>query len=76
VLGSIDSDSPAGELLRESGGPLLVEPESPRSLAEAMLRLSNDLALRRKLGHSARKFAERRLGKDAAMSRFETSAIL
>lgn len=75
VIGSIDADSPAGELLRESGGAVLVEPESPQRLADAMCRLGDNLDLRRELGRRAREFAEERLGKEAALLRLETKAL-
>jgi colanic acid biosynthesis glycosyl transferase WcaI len=76
VIGSIESGSSAGELLRESRGALIVEPESPGPLAEVMLRLSSDPKLRRELGQNARRFAEERLGKEAALRRFEASVVL
>lgn len=75
IIGSIDPGSSAGELLRESRGALLVEPESPEALAAAMRRLVDDAEMRIELGRRARAFAEKRLGKDAAMRHFEASVL-
>jgi colanic acid biosynthesis glycosyl transferase WcaI len=71
VVASIDPATPAAQLLRESGGALLVEPESPRELAQAMLELRERPELRRELGANGRAFAEARLGKEVALNRFE-----
>jgi len=71
VIASIDDRTSAAELLRESGGALLVEPESPRALADAMERLRSDPALRVDLGRRARSFAERRLGKEQSLTQLE-----
>ena len=54
---------------------MLVEPESPQRLADAMCRLGDNLDLRRELGRRAREFAEERLGKEAALLRLETKAL-
>jgi colanic acid biosynthesis glycosyl transferase WcaI len=70
-VASIDSQTPAAELLRESGGALLVEPESPAELADAFLRLHADRALADELGDRGRSFAEARLSKGAALTRLE-----
>lgn len=71
VIASIDAATPAAALLRESGAALLVEPESPVALAEAMQRLRAEPTLRHALGRNARVFAEARLSKEAALSRLE-----
>jgi putative colanic acid biosynthesis glycosyltransferase WcaI len=71
ILASIDPDTPAAHLLRESEGALIVEPDSPISLAEGMQRLASDEGLRARLGHNARRYAERKLAKDLALERLE-----
>ncbi|TMM27941.1 MAG: hypothetical protein E6F93_13350 [Actinobacteria bacterium] len=71
VLASIDETTPAGDVLRESGGAVLVEPEAPASLAAAMRRLAADSELRARLGANARDYAERRLAKGPALERLE-----
>jgi colanic acid biosynthesis glycosyl transferase WcaI len=75
LLASIDSATPAAELLRESGGALLVEPESPPLLAAAMRRLAADANLRERLGAKARAYAERRLAKGPALERLEAAIL-
>jgi colanic acid biosynthesis glycosyl transferase WcaI len=75
VLASIDSGTPAADLLRQSGGAVLVDPESPTELAAAMERLSSDPALRRRLGEHAREFAVRRLSRDQALGRLEAAIL-
>lgn len=75
VVASIDLETPAANLLRDSGGALLVEPENPRALAEAIVRLRDDPALRSRLGQAGRHFAERKLGKEAALLRLERAIL-
>jgi colanic acid biosynthesis glycosyl transferase WcaI len=71
LLASLDPSTPAAHLLRDSGCALLVEPESPPALANAMLRLAGDPVLRARLGGKARTYAERRFAKEPALKRFE-----
>lgn len=71
VVASIDPNTPAAQLLRESGAAVLVEPESPVELAVALIRLHEDSHLTEKLGARARAFAEARLGKESALERLE-----
>jgi colanic acid biosynthesis glycosyl transferase WcaI len=71
ILASIDPETPAAHLLRDSEGALLVEPESAASLAEGMQRLAGDEGLRARLGQNARRYAERKLAKDVALERLE-----
>ena len=54
LLASIDPATPAADVLRESGGAILVDPESPPLLAEGMKRLAADSELRSRLGAKAR----------------------
>ena len=71
LLASIDPTTPAADVLRDSGGAILVEPESPTSLAEGMNRLAADPELRAELGAHARAYAERTLAKQPALERLE-----
>ena len=75
LLASIDSATPAADLLRESGGALLVEPESAPLLAAGMRRLAADPELRAQLGANARAYAERRLAKRPALERLEAAIL-
>ena len=75
VVASLALDTPAATLLRESGGAVLVEPESPEALAQAMLELARDPERRDELGRRGRAFAEQHLSKDAALRRFEQAVL-
>jgi colanic acid biosynthesis glycosyl transferase WcaI len=75
VLASIDRRTPAASLLRRSGGAVLVEPESPRRLADAMRQLAADPALRAELGVRARAFAVRELDRERALPRLEAAIV-
>jgi colanic acid biosynthesis glycosyl transferase WcaI len=71
VLASIDPETPAARLLRDSGGALLVEPDSAMSLAEGMRHLACDARLRARMGQNARCYAEQKLAKGPALERLE-----
>lgn len=73
IVASIDPSTPAAALLRESGAALLVEPESPTALADAMRELCERPNLRDELGRRARAFAESRFDKSAALTRLEAA---
>ncbi|PWD50865.1 glycosyl transferase family 1 [Serinibacter arcticus] len=54
----IASDLPAlAELVGDPGAGVLTEPDSPRSVADAVARLADDPALRTELGTAGRRFA-------------------
>ena len=73
VVASIGLETPAAELLRASGGALLVPPEQPGLLAEAMIRLRDDPALRQELGLRGREYAVAHLDKQVALARLEAA---
>jgi colanic acid biosynthesis glycosyl transferase WcaI len=75
IVASIDGDTPAAELLRRSGGAILVEPESPVALAQVMGDLARDPAQRRDLGRRGREFAERHFAKESALARLEAAIL-
>ena len=75
VVAALDPATPAAELLRASEGAVLVTPETPSALAEAMLRLHRDAGLRAELGQRGREFAVRRLGREAALARLEEALL-
>lgn len=75
IVASLDLDTPAAALLRESGAALLVGPEQPEALAAAMRRLSDDAALRAELGEKGRAFAEARLDREPALLALERELI-
>jgi colanic acid biosynthesis glycosyl transferase WcaI len=75
IVASIDPDTPAASLLRDSGGAILVEPESPGALAQAMRQLADDPERRASLGRSGRAYAEEHLSKESALRRLETAIL-
>lgn len=75
VAASIDLTTTAASLLRESGGALIVPPEDPAALAGALGRLHEDRGLRTELAQRGRAYAERALGRDAALVRLEREFI-
>jgi colanic acid biosynthesis glycosyl transferase WcaI len=75
ILASIASATPAADLLEQSGGAIVVEPESPVRLAEAMRALAADVNLREALGRRGRSFAEVRLSKPAALAALEAAIV-
>jgi putative colanic acid biosynthesis glycosyltransferase WcaI len=75
IIASMSSDSPAADMLRASGAALLVPAEEPGSLAEAMVRMHEDRALRAELGRRGREFALENFDRDAALRRFERAIL-
>jgi colanic acid biosynthesis glycosyl transferase WcaI len=75
IIGSIDAETPAAELLRKSGAAILVEPESPRALAVAMRDLATNPELRAAMGEQGRAFAEEHLAKEPALRRLEAAIL-
>lgn len=71
IVASIDPATPAAEILDESGGALIVPPEDPPALAQALLRLHHDRELRAELALRGRAYAERALGRDVTLARLE-----
>lgn len=75
IVASIGLHTPAAEMLRDSGGALVVEPERPDLLADAIVRLRDDPWLRRKLGERGRRYAEANLAKDIVLERLERAFL-
>jgi colanic acid biosynthesis glycosyl transferase WcaI len=75
IIGSIDLQTPAADLLRKSGAALLVEPESPSALAAAMGELAADPGRRAAMGRSGRAFAEEHLAKEPALRKLEAAIL-
>jgi colanic acid biosynthesis glycosyl transferase WcaI len=75
IIGSIDLQTPAADLLRKSGAALLVEPESPTALAGAMRELAADSERRAAMGRSGRAFAEEHLAKEPALRKLEAAIL-
>ncbi len=57
VLAAVNSHSQAAELLRESGGGIVVEPESAKALAKAAEAIQDDARSRAEMGAANRRYA-------------------
>ncbi|MEA5569577.1 glycosyltransferase family 4 protein [Calothrix sp. UHCC 0171] len=57
IIASVPSEGTAAKAVRESGGGIVVAPESPQALAEAILDLYKNSAKAIELGEKGRKFA-------------------
>jgi colanic acid biosynthesis glycosyl transferase WcaI len=75
IIASIESLTPAADLLRKSGAAILVEPESPVALAEGMRELARDPERRAEMGRRGRAFAEEHLAKEPALRRLEAAIL-
>jgi glycosyltransferase involved in cell wall biosynthesis len=68
IVGAVRGE--ARDILRRSGGALLVDPEQPAALAEAVERLRGDPELRQRLSRDGRAFAKRHYDRDALAARY------
>jgi colanic acid biosynthesis glycosyl transferase WcaI len=75
IVASIGLDTPAAELLRASGAAILVPPEQPPALAEAMRSLRDDPILRERLGGAGRDYAVAHLDRDVVLPRLERAVL-
>lgn len=75
IIASLDSTTPAADLLRRSGGAVLVPPEDPAALAEAIRRLAADRSSRTELGRAGRTFAETELEREVLLPRLERALL-
>ena len=57
VLAAINADSQGAELLREAGGGVIVEPESPAALVKGLKGLMGDNKVREEMGERNRRYA-------------------
>jgi len=62
---------PGPEIIEDGESGLLCDPYDPRSIADAIVRVLADAALRRRLGDAARRRAEREFSTDVAVERNE-----
>jgi len=71
IVGSVPSVGTAAKAIRESGGGIIVEPESADALAAAVLDLYNQPELAAQLGCKGRKFAVENYSFEQALDRYE-----
>jgi colanic acid biosynthesis glycosyl transferase WcaI len=75
VVASIGLDTPAADMLRASGGAIVVPPDDPIALAAAMRRLRDDAALRESLGARGRGYAVGHLSKRRVLQQLERAFV-
>lgn len=75
VVAALNPDGDAPRLISEARCGVCVPPENAGALAEAVLRLSRDEALRTELGRNGRRYAEEHLSLDKCTSLYEKLLI-
>ncbi|MCW5314151.1 WcaI family glycosyltransferase [Nostoc sp. KVJ3] len=71
IVGSVPATGTAAKAIRQSGGGVIVEPESADAMAAAVLDLYNQPELAAKLGRKGRKFAVENYSFEQALDRYE-----
>ena len=67
VVAAVGATSEAAREVEASGGGLIVAPDQPRALLDALLALANDGPLRERIGACARAWSISALSKDSAL---------
>jgi colanic acid biosynthesis glycosyl transferase WcaI len=70
LLASADAASDVSQLVERAGCGICVEPENPRQLADAILRLHRDPDLREEMGRNGRHWAERKYSKESTVQAY------
>ena len=71
IVAAVPANGTAARVIKESGGGMIVEPESPEALAAAVLDIYNNSALATKLGNQGRQFAEKHFSFEQAIEQYE-----
>ena len=71
IIASVPASGTAARAIRQSGGGVVVAPESPQDLAAAIMNLYSNPVLTTKLGEKARKFAVERYSFEQALTAYE-----
>jgi colanic acid biosynthesis glycosyl transferase WcaI len=71
IIASVPSTGTAARAIAQSGGGLVVEPENPEALAQAIEKLYLNPQQVEILGHKGRKFAEENYSFASALTRYE-----
>ncbi|NMG18556.1 WcaI family glycosyltransferase [Brasilonema bromeliae] len=72
VVGSVPSNGTAARAIKQSGGGVVVPPEKPKALAEAILDLYNNPEKVKTLGCNSRQFAVEQYAFEQALTRYES----
>lgn len=79
IIASVPSIGTAAKAVRQSDGGIVVPPESPKALAQAILSLYKNPVIAAKLGERGRKYAIDKYSFDSAIAQYEalfSSAIV
>ncbi|MEL6457318.1 MAG: glycosyltransferase family 4 protein [Cyanobacteria bacterium J06621_15] len=71
IIASVPASGTAARAVRQSGGGVVVAPESPQDLAAAIMSLYSNPVLAAKLANKARKFAIERYSFEQALTAYE-----
>ncbi|ARV62699.1 glycosyl transferase [Nostocales cyanobacterium HT-58-2] len=71
IIASVPASGTAARAVRKSGGGIVVAPESPEALADAIMDLYANPAKAAKLGHQGRQFAVERYSFEQALAEYE-----
>jgi colanic acid biosynthesis glycosyl transferase WcaI len=71
VIASVDVDSDTWDLIERSQSGLVVQPENPKQLAEAITMLKNDPSLKVQLGKNGREYVSKYHSAEYAAEAFE-----
>ncbi|BAZ31287.1 group 1 glycosyl transferase [Cylindrospermum sp. NIES-4074] len=71
IVGSVPADGTAAKAIQQSGGGIVVAPESADALADAVLNLYQNPELAAQLGYKGRNFAVENYSFEQALNRYE-----
>jgi colanic acid biosynthesis glycosyl transferase WcaI len=71
IVGSVPSTGTAASALRKSGAGVIVPPEEPQALADAIVKLYRDCSLAERLGRQGRIYAEQNYAFELALDKYE-----
>jgi colanic acid biosynthesis glycosyl transferase WcaI len=71
ILGLADRSSEVAGLIQSTACGLCVEPDDPRAIAKALLKLKNEPASARQFAGNGRKYAEEAFSKNVVLKRYE-----
>jgi colanic acid biosynthesis glycosyl transferase WcaI len=71
IIGSVPADGTAAKAIQQSGGGIVVAPESADALADAVLNLYQNPELAAQLGYKGRNFAVENYSFEQALNRYE-----
>ncbi|KAF3886203.1 MULTISPECIES: glycosyltransferase family 4 protein [Nostocales] len=72
LIGSVPKNGTAARAIKQSGGGVIVPPEDPQALADAILELYQHPEKVKTLGYNSRKFAIDQYSFDQALSQYES----